>query len=66
MAATDHELARSHLITARAALLRKLDEGSDPDGLHVRGLSALIDTLEKRSRVLCHNGIEYPHHEGRA
>lgn len=68
---SDLELHRSHLVTARAALNRYIDQEVDPDGIMFRGMEALIANLEadiKRlsAGVLLHDGVEYAEMAGRA
>lgn len=69
MAMSDLELARGHLITARAALRRHYDEGRYD--LHVQGLERLVSDLEETVRreaaeILTFNGVEYADIAGRA
>ena len=68
---SDYELTRSHLVSAREALNRRIDNGDDQDSIPFLALEHLVQTLERkvqemRRPVLVHNGVEYAEMAGRA
>lgn len=65
------EYTRSHLTDTRVAIIRRLDEGYDPAGLHIKVLEKLAESLERQLAeaeqcAFVHNGITYSDFAGRA